>query len=393
MGAPVAGPRKKSRLSPETQERIDRLHEASVGRLVAAEVIAVELLRRPLERAVEQMVSRMALSGAMTEREARRAAFQAIRDVAGELGRAFEAAAVQGRHHARVLSRAQVQAELAEVTAFLAQLPGADSFLRMPTVEALPDTAEQDGASAQSSGLGMAQRFSALAFGSYVAWRRRPEATVPGLTRQFGRLGELAEPRMRSEAAVLAVDAYADEHRGVWNELAGVPRRQARRPAPGPRLRPPGQLPSGPELGLPYGWGAATFEVWSAILDRKTCPQCFDVDGTMVPIGKEFPGFGRPPIHGGCRCTLVSVFVPEALSSQLPGLEIDYAELKEDVRDYMQGSTVNLGLGLRHSESYIRDVLGEGSPSPVVLTKRLMDRRGYFPGRPQPRAPRVLNIR
>lgn len=42
---------------------------------------------------------------------------------------------------------------------------------------------------------------------------------------------------------------------------------------------------------------------WDAWLDRRTCPQCSQRDGTLRPLGMSFPGgVESPPLHPRCRC-------------------------------------------------------------------------------------------
>lgn len=48
--------------------------------------------------------------------------------------------------------------------------------------------------------------------------------------------------------------------------------------------------------------------VWDATLDKRTCPTCDGLDGTMVPLGSSFRGGSPGNVHPGCRC--VESFVP-----------------------------------------------------------------------------------
>lgn len=45
---------------------------------------------------------------------------------------------------------------------------------------------------------------------------------------------------------------------------------------------------------------------WNAILDPKTCPVCWALDGTEAPFPAAFPQ-GPPPLHPYCRCILTPV--------------------------------------------------------------------------------------
>lgn len=47
---------------------------------------------------------------------------------------------------------------------------------------------------------------------------------------------------------------------------------------------------------------------WLAALDERTSVECADLDGTVVPLSKSFPGgVDFPPLHPNCRCTIIPV--------------------------------------------------------------------------------------
>lgn len=51
-------------------------------------------------------------------------------------------------------------------------------------------------------------------------------------------------------------------------------------------------------------WVSSLYRVWDATLDRRTCPTCEALDGSMVPAAEDFPGGQRPGrVHSRCRCT------------------------------------------------------------------------------------------
>lgn len=51
--------------------------------------------------------------------------------------------------------------------------------------------------------------------------------------------------------------------------------------------------------------------IWDARMDKATCPRCWDLDGTIRPIGIAFPGGAVPgKIHFSCRCFGGVIFAP-----------------------------------------------------------------------------------
>jgi hypothetical protein len=51
--------------------------------------------------------------------------------------------------------------------------------------------------------------------------------------------------------------------------------------------------------------------VWDARMDKATCPRCWDLDGTIRPIGISFPNGAIPgKIHAQCRCNGGLIFAP-----------------------------------------------------------------------------------
>jgi hypothetical protein len=51
--------------------------------------------------------------------------------------------------------------------------------------------------------------------------------------------------------------------------------------------------------------------IWDARLDKKTCPRCWGLDGTIRPMGIDFPNGAVPgKIHALCRCNGALIFAP-----------------------------------------------------------------------------------
>lgn len=379
-------PTKESQLSKETQKRIDRHHVASAQRALAAEVIAFESLSGPVKNATYELVQHVTLA---PEAGRVQAAHAGIKQASTALQANYEQAAKASLSHARRLAMLQVESEAVEAQALIKQLMGVEvdlgGLMQIMGDEAL------DSATASAAANSVATKWQNSKLARIASSQLQGEAASK-LLQGLANNGAV-QSTVDLHASTLSFGAYGAQHHKAWNELAPGSKqplafKRPVEPVPFP-LEPRDEdspFGSGPETGLPYGWGEAMMQIWSAILDRKTCPTCWALDGSMVPIGKDWPGAGKPPLHPRCRCIPIALFVPEALSRKLPGIQIDYDQLKADIRDYMRGSSLKLGEGARHARSYIEEAL-QGK-SPAVLTKRLQDRRGYFPGPNNPPKPK-----
>ena len=61
--------------------------------------------------------------------------------------------------------------------------------------------------------------------------------------------------------------------------------------------------------------GVRLYKMFDAAGDRRTCPRCESLNGTVVRVDEVFPE-GDPPIHGRCRCGL-SIFREDELGDWL----------------------------------------------------------------------------
>lgn len=383
-----------SKLDATTRKRIDRVQNGGVERMLASELMAHRLTKPVVEHATVALVHHVATEGLSSPEAAKRALLHGVRLGQEEVRREFEKAILAARDFARDFAVSQVNLELAEAFKAMAEtLPGMEVKARLVARRAV-GMLEQDATSSALAGYSMTQKWGASAFSEYNRWKAKGGGPAD-LPRRLQGIADIVDPARKRHAVTQAVDVFNDEKRAVWLELKvpGGARAKSKAEVPAPVPFPPPRkgdmLPSGPERGLPYGWGAGMFDIWSAVLDRKTCPACGTVDGSMVPTGKDFPGFRRPPLHGHCRCFVASVFVPSGLANFLPGIQIDYGAQKEDIAEYMKGRTLNLGEGVRHAQRFVDEALAKKGHSPQVLTERLQN-RAYFPRVPaRPRAPRL----
>jgi hypothetical protein len=49
---------------------------------------------------------------------------------------------------------------------------------------------------------------------------------------------------------------------------------------------------------------------WDSTLDKRACPRCSDLNGTMRPWGVDFDGGAVPSVHANCRCRVGNIYFP-----------------------------------------------------------------------------------
>lgn len=346
-----------------------------MGRLLAAEAVTLGLATAAVEDATRRLVDAVVARGASTSEDAARNARQAIRDVTGTLDGAFASAIQTGREKSREQSRGQVALEVALI---LAACQGQGIAGPKIGADVAVDTSS-DQAWSKVSAASMAAAWGAAAIAALGRWHSGggQRAALPKALQ--GTTAAVAE-RVERHAVTQSATAYAEQHRALWQSILDA------------------DLTAEPltetELGLPHGWKDVVYDVWSAYLDRRTCPTCWALDGQMVPIGKPFmargairlvPGKGirEAALHPHCRCFVITTVIPEAIRSRLPGVQLDFAALKEDVREFFDGLDPRAALqGRRHAMDFIQESLGgqrsfsgKVGTSPEALTRRLQERR------------------
>lgn len=251
---------------------------------------------------------------------------------------------LDARGHAKALAGGQVAFELDR-----------QATRREATAPAVPvvSSIDVDLFEAQRASGALSAAWASASDAHLRQWERAG-GTEAALARELRAATERLLPRVESHAAWQAMEAYNRQHADAWDLLAGTG-------------------PVEVEPLLPDGWSANLFRLWSAVLDRKTCPVCHGLDGTMVPMGKKFHA-GEAPLHIRCRCVVITIDIPdEKQLRKLPGITLDYAQLKDDIREHFRNSRLTDLTGLRHSESFVREALKTSSPE--ALTRRLSGRR------------------
>lgn len=343
------------RLTEARRAELEQSHKQAVRRLLRAESAALSLLRAPVATATNRIVAATAI--ASSQQNGRAQVLARVRAETAQLESEFEQAVRDARTTARHHSRLQIDAEVAPI-AMWARANGS----REPAAAAVSQhAAELDAFEAERAAAAMSAAWSSEQVAGFTRWERA--GATPGGLPRFLDVSRATATRVDRHAAVQATTAYADEQQSFWSEAFGTAK--AANDTEGESGEP----------SLPYGWLPGVFQVWSAILDRRTCPVCYGLDGEMTPAGRPFTGDAQTPLHNLCRCIVLTTFVDEGLSRKLPGMQIDYSALKADVKDYMRGQTLGGLVGIRHAAGFIEGTRQKNAPE--TLLRKVRDRRGY----------------
>jgi hypothetical protein len=342
---------------------------------MAAEDLARRHIREPIADATRHLIQRVAAESDVAS--VKRAVFGGVRSLTDALSSAASHAVETARGQARSLAGSQAAADLSAFAKRATEHGFRVASHPLAALPALTTTREHDAAVSNQAALSLAHRWSSEALGNYVQWKRGAGGT-DGLVRRLQGVGQRGglDNLIETQAITHSVDAYADEHALTWRRIAE-------------QIAGTDFGPTGEHIEPASRWGEGLYEMNSAILDRRTCGYCYDRDGEMVRAGNERDG-ARAPFHVRCRCEPVMIFIPEAAVKAMPGVELGYELLKQDVREYARGSTLSLGEGKRHAQEFVRDALAGSSHA--ALAEHLAGRRSWFPqmGAARPRAPRLV---
>jgi F like protein/ferric iron reductase FhuF-like transporter len=357
-----------SKLSKEAKARLATLQDSSATLLIASEEAAHRLTTAVVDRNAQELVARVAMTGLDSPEAAWASVARNLRPLQAQLAAEFEQAMLEARSIAREFAARQLAVEAEPV------VTAGYGLSLTPTLPA----AEIEAMWAQHAATGMARKFGAATLAETGAWRASGQPTT-ALPKKLGRVRDRIEAERKAHAVNQATGAYSEAKREGWAKASKEARAKQ---LPG--------MPSGPGSGSKHDWLQVVWQIWSALLDRKTCPVCWKLDGKMVKMGEEFPEGATTPLHRACRCDVITAFVPAELERYLPGTEDDYDALKADIADYMGSRRYNLGEGVRHAKSFVDEVFEQRGLSPVALTRRVNDRAAYFPNLVMQPAPRLL---
>jgi hypothetical protein len=301
---------------------------------MASEDISRTVLREPVEQATRNLIVRIATESP-DPRAIKRTLYRSVHALSSELADSAASAVATARMHARDLATGQAESDLA---GFVLKAQAAGFEASVPMLNLRIVTSELDAAIANQAGLAIAHRWSSQVLGTYVSWKRNGDG-VDGFARALG--GVVGTPALESgtgvgalvetQAITQSVDAYADQHALLWREAAGQ--------IPGTTLYEAGG--GGAAGSAVLSWGGGLFDIWSAMMDRNTCARCAALDGESVPVGQDWPGVGRMPLHPRCLCQPVSVWVYDAAVAQLSSGDMDLNDLRSDLKTHMQETALS----------------------------------------------------
>lgn len=347
-------------LAKSTKQHIAKVADSAAVLQLASEDAARRLTEPVVARATERLVAGVATQ-LHDQKAAMRAAARGIREAQEKLQDEFAAAMTEARAIAREFAMRQVALEAEPLVS-----TATHGLMLTPSLAPV----EVEAMWAEHAGTSVARRFGSAAIAEAMAWQKgnQPPAALP---RALSRVSQRLEPERKLHAVTQSVGVFNEAKREKWGEL----RADRAKTLPGI----PGATEGKRGRGTAHPFDDGFRELWSAILDTKTCSVCWKHDGEMVKVGQQFSEGATCPLHGHCRCSCITVFIPEELQRYLEGAELDYDALKDDIKDYMGSRKFDVGEGVRHAKRFVDDVLAERGHSPVVLTERVNSRRDYFP--------------
>jgi hypothetical protein len=260
--------------------------------------------------------------------ESQRFVRQSIHQETGQLEDQFWEATTRARTASRNLAQGQVASELAIVEAY----GRAKGFSwTIPAVPKVWEATQVDELSATiATGSAVSQWASAMMLGTSL-WGRNGGRLEEALKQS----GSTLTSKLVGHASYQAFEAYGHEHRNLWGEIADLRDDSPR------NTRPRTDEVTDSDIGLPWGWTAMTYKVWTAFLDGRTCSVCWGLDAQMVPFWQPFDDDAQVPLHNRCRCAVVTMVIPEAMRRRLPGLQIDYGQIKDELQELIGARGAN----------------------------------------------------
>jgi hypothetical protein len=277
----------------------------SLRAMVRAERTALGVLRATVGPLVEQAAAAV---GHAPAHDRERVALAVVRRTAGRMQGALERALAEVRRGARAAARRTVEDEFAA---------GA--------VTPLDGREEHDAAAAHAAAASLSAAWSRAASAMTLADEPADDA--------LRLAGRTLARRLERTAATETASAFNDERRRVYRDIARSP------------------------------LADETVKVWSAVLDRKTCPFCFGKDGQVRALHESFGAV--PPVHPNCRCIVEIVRIPRP--ERLIDVGLDYESFKSELRDVIRERREESG---RHAVAFLTESMGENRRSPLVLTGR-----------------------
>jgi hypothetical protein len=328
-------------LEPKTQKAWRTLHRDSQRALIAAERRTLTRLTAPVRAAQAKVLTAAVKASGAPPAQAQVDVTVALAHAATQLREEYRWALEASYDDARTAGRTRHAVEVALIALLLGRVTRSRTGLS--SAQALYSVRAAATADA------MASLFRARYLDTLQTWVRAP--TEFPLVKVVSDAEPYLTKRLETHAATETAVAVNGEHASAASEFAADYAGE--------------------------DWIAGVHRVWSAILDARTCPSCWSHDGETVQLGKPFSEGVEPPLHARCRCLVMTVLLTDALARKMPGIAIDYSQMKQDVREFFQTErAARDATGKRHAVGYLR--AADKKTSPQTLTRILTD-RNYLP--------------
>lgn len=268
-------------------------HNATAAALMVEEGRTLKRLRADVQRSHERVLAMLAVLPPGDRRRAAERAIAGLRAELTQLASGLTMGIMDTRLAAKTTSLDRLAVEWDRVRAGIAAAKaGPDPGL----IGAAPEVTPTDSAAAESSASSFSSAWLTASAGLVWRWAENDNANA---VQVYADSVKLLDGRIRRIAATETARAFADARDEGMGWVAE--RYEGER------------------------WYPALFKVWNAENDRKRCPVCADLHGTIRPFGIPFPDGQEPGyVHPFCRCTPTTIFIPIRVRGEyVPGRRVD----------------------------------------------------------------------
>lgn len=289
MAAPKNAPKKVLEQPPRAWQQV---HDASRRRLLKAEAQSTVQMRTAVRQVHRELIATMGDTKVEALRALKVAREKMARVMSDHINatrvRARDAALEQTQHELKVLARETGRKGLAH------RLGSAG--------EVTPTATATDLAAADAVGHSFASRWAQSVMHHVV---NAPEDSEINIAIRARMAAQQMDHQLERIATTENAKAYNDQHEDAIEDALTGEEELAASIADAMPEEEVAALEESAAAGLPK-----PFKYWDAYLDRKTCGDCSQHNGEMVPVGQEFSGGDQPGfMHPNCRCIETIVYV------------------------------------------------------------------------------------